>query len=67
MILSCTVVKDVIWIVLFSQRIYFGESSGRLAHIELAGDDVGDQAGTVFAEKIDFSLGLCHCFVNFAC
>jgi len=28
------------------------------AHVELAGDHVGDQAGTIFADEIDLATGL---------
>ena len=39
-----------------SQGINRGQCGRRLAHVELAGDDIGDQAGAVFAEEVDFSL-----------
>jgi hypothetical protein len=32
----------------------------RLAHVELTSDHVGDQAGTVFAEQVDFTPGLMY-------
>ncbi len=31
-----------------------------IAHVELAGDHVGDQAGAVFAEEGDLAFGLAH-------
>ncbi|MGH8470741.1 MAG: hypothetical protein ACREVY_17790 [Gammaproteobacteria bacterium] len=36
----------------------FRQSRRRLAHVELAGHDVGDQAVAVFAEENDFAPGL---------
>jgi hypothetical protein len=35
---------------------FIGQVSGSLAHVELAGDDLGNQAGAVLAEEVDFAL-----------
>ena len=35
---------------------FSGSSRGGLAHVELAGDHIGDQAGAVFAQEFDLRL-----------
>jgi hypothetical protein len=37
-------------------RRFVGQPRRRLAHVELAGHDVGDEAGAVFAEEVDFAF-----------
>ena len=56
----------LIQIIFGSQMIDFGQSGGRFAYVELAGDDVGDEAGAVFAEKVDLTFGLIGCRVQFS-
>ena len=40
-----------------SEGIDLEQRGRRLAHVELAGDDIGDQAGAVFAEEADLAVG----------
>ena len=44
--------------VVFRKRIHFRQFSRYLAHVELAGDDIGDEAGAVFLEEGDLAVGL---------
>ena len=39
-----------------ARRSTSGSAAAASTHIELAGHDIGDQAGAVFAEKVDFAL-----------
>ena len=41
---------DCIVHVLFRKWIHFRQLGRGIPHVELAGDDVGDQPGTVFVE-----------------
>ena len=36
---------------------FFREVGGRLAHVQLAGDHVGDEAGAVLAEELGLAAG----------
>ena len=50
-------VDSVVRGVLGSKWINLGQGGRCLAHIELAGDDIGDKAGAVFTQQFDLSLG----------
>src|SRR5690606_9154013 len=39
----------------------------RLAHVELAGDDVGDQAGAVLAEEVDLTTSAVNSLLKIDC
>ena len=43
---------------------FFRQIGGRLAHVELAGDHVGDEARAVLAEELDLATGTAHCGVD---
>ena len=42
-------------------HLHLGESRGRFADIELAGDDVGQQAGTVLPHETDLTPSATRC------
>ena len=41
-----------------SEGIDLGQRGRRLTYVELAGDDIGDQAGAVFRNQPDLTTGL---------
>ena len=59
-------VEGVVQLVVCGQRIDLGQRGRRLAHVELAGDHVGDQAGAVFAQEFDSRPISCQCHIQIA-
>ena len=51
-------------IVFGAKRIRLGQSGRRLAHVELARDDICYQAGTVFAQRTDLPPRTLYARVN---
>ena len=48
----------------FGQRIDFGQGGRGIAHVELAGDHVGDEAGAVFVQEFDLGASSARVMVN---
>ena len=43
------------------------QCGGRLAHVELAGHDIGDEARTVLAEEVDFTARISDTLADLGC
>ena len=54
----------VIRILFRSKGIDLGQFGRRRAHVEFSGNDIGDQAGAVFAEQFDLTVGAVGCSVQ---
>ena len=50
-----------------ARRIHLRQRGRSIGHIELAGDDVGDQASAVFLEKIDLAVGAVDSSLGIRC
>ena len=46
------------FVIRLRKGIDLGQRGRRLAHVELASDDIGDQAGAVFAEKRNLPVSM---------
>jgi hypothetical protein len=70
----CINARAFVRLFVLHQRISFIEGFGllnfvrqpprRLAHVKLTRDHVGDQAGAVLADEVDFTVYPCQCSLN---
>jgi hypothetical protein len=58
-------IASIVQIVFGSEGIDLRQCGGRLAYVELAGDDIDDEPGAVFTNKGGFSIDFFYAFGRF--